>query len=94
MDCTKLSEPTMVLQLIPWPSIHQVTILGVTLLVFFVRPGGGRYLAPGSNIYAIRKNASGSWEFIDGASFDDTEATVLYSNLNGEMPYDGIWGSS
>ena len=59
---------------------------------FFVRPGGGRYLAPGSNIYAIRKNASGYWEFIDGDSFDDTEATVLYSNLNGEMPYDGIWG--
>lgn len=53
---------------------------------FFVRPGGGRYLADGDEIYSIRKNSSGEWELVEGTSYDDDGATVLYKNITGATP--------
>jgi len=53
---------------------------------FFVRPGGGRYLADGDEVYSIRKNSSGEWELVEGVSYDDDGATILYKNITGATP--------
>ena len=53
---------------------------------FFVRPDGGRYLTDGEEIYSIRKNSSDEWELIEGTSYDDDSATVLYKNITGATP--------
>lgn len=53
---------------------------------FFVRPDGGRYLADGTEIYVIRKNSSDEWEIVEGTSYDDSSATVLYKNTTGATP--------
>ena len=53
---------------------------------FFIRPGGGKYLADGTTLYIIRKNSSGEWELVEGTSYDDSSATVLYKNTSGATP--------
>jgi len=60
---------------------------------FFFRPGGGRYLAAGDNIYSVRKNASNEWELVDGSGYDDPSATVLYKNVTGATADLGSWST-
>lgn len=61
---------------------------------YFVRPDGGRYLSEGTNIYTIRKNSSSEWELVDGTTFDDDAATILYSNSSGATADLGSWATN
>ena len=58
---------------------------------FFIRPGGGKYLYAGTNIYSVRKNASNEWELVDGTGTDDASATVLYKTPASNFPYGNEW---